>query len=420
MTPVTCRHFGDCGGCSLPLAPYDAQIDRKTAALRERLGPFLAGMPDAAVRASGPVFVPVAQADGPSHFRQKVAFVFGTAPDGRGLVMGHYARGSQRVVPVDECPVHSARGNRIAFALRDRLARAGIRAAGPGGSGVLRHLIVRTTADDRQAVAMLVVTRNDKALRAPVRALLASADRPDGLLVNVHDGPGPFMVGPDTLRVGGLGHVRESIGGLSFLVAPTAFFQTNVRAAAVLQQLVVEAVAGAGLVLDLYCGSGLLSLPLAAAGARVVGIEENPQAVRDAEGNRRVNRIDPARVRFVAGRVERVLPGLVPEPWDAVILDPPRQGCPDEVLRAVFRGLAPARAVYVSCNPEALAAELPRVLEAGYRATALRAVDMFPHTDHVEAVLTLERNAPRRDAGAARPRRGGGRAGGRPLKDVRR
>lgn len=331
--------------------------------------------------------------------------------------MGHYSRGSQRVVPVDACPVHSARGNRIAFALRDRGARAGLRAAGPGGGGVLRHLIVRTTADDRQAVAMLVVTRNDKALRAPVRGLLASADRPDGFLVNVHDGPGPFMIGPETFRIDGLGHVRETVGGLSFLVAPTAFFQTNVRAAAVLQQVVIAAIGDARRVLDLYCGSGLLSLPLAAAGASVVGIEENPQAVRDAEANRRVNHIGPARVRFIAGRVERALPALAHEPWDAVILDPPRQGCPDAVLREVFHRLAPPRVVYVSCHPDALLAELPQAIEAGYVARALHAVDMFPHTDHVEAVLLLERTVGHRTEGA---RVAGGRRAGRPAEGVRR
>src|SRR5207248_2205155 len=132
-----------------------------------------------------------------------VAFVFGPGPGGRGLVMGHYEKGSHRIVPVEECPVHSARGNRIAFALRDRLVRAGISAAGPSLAGILRHLIIRTTVDDREAVVMLVVTRNDKSLRTPVRGLLDARqedERPDGFFVNIHDSPGPFMTGPETIR----------------------------------------------------------------------------------------------------------------------------------------------------------------------------------------------------------------------------
>src|SRR5262249_26538495 len=153
-------------------------------------------------------------------FRQKIAFVFGSGPGGRGLVMGHYQRESHRIVPVEECPVHSDRGNRIAFALRDLLIRAGISAAGPPLTGILRHLIIRTTRDDSEAVAMLVVTRNDKSLRKPVRALLESQERPDGFFINIHDGPGPFMVGPQTIRIAGRSHVRETVGGLSYLISP--------------------------------------------------------------------------------------------------------------------------------------------------------------------------------------------------------
>jgi 23S rRNA (uracil1939-C5)-methyltransferase len=303
--------------------------------------------------------------------------------------MGHYQQGSHRIVPVEECPVHSARGNRIAFALRDQLARAGIKASGPSLNGILRYLIIRTTRDDREAVAMLVVTRNDKSLRKPVRALLESDERPDGFFININDNPGPFMTGPKTIRIDGRSHVREKIGGISYLISPDAFFQTNAGAAAMLQQSVIEGAGDARRVLDLYCGSGLFSLPLAAAGAQVMGIEENRQAVKDAEANVRLNRIPNGRIRVVAGRVEDELVKVAREHWDAVILDPPRQGCPKPLLSGVFEKMAPPRAVYVSCNPDALAIELPVILNAGYKAERIEMVDMFPHTDHIETVMQL-------------------------------
>lgn len=337
-----------------------------------------------------PLFIPTYPASGaPWSFRQKVAFAFGPRAGGRGFEMGHYERGSNRIIPIEECPVHSTRGNRIAFALRDRLAAAGISAAGPSLSGILRHLLVRTSLDDREAVAMLVVTRNDKSLRAPVRALLNSNERPDGFFINIHNGTGPFMVGPETIRIAGNSHVRENIGGRSYLISPSAFFQTNVRAAAVLQQRVAESVRGASRVLDLYCGSGLFSIPLAAEGVRVIGIDDNRQAIRDAETNARLNRIPTGRARFVCARAEDGAARVGREDWDAVILDPPRQGCPKPVLSAVFDDIAPPRATYVSCNPEMLAAELPMILNAGYRVEKIEAVDMFPHTDHIETVVSL-------------------------------
>jgi 23S rRNA (uracil1939-C5)-methyltransferase len=363
-----CRHYGVCGGCSLQHLSYAQQIASKEAVLQKLLPGF------------SPRFLPIEfGSDEPSRFRQKVAFVF------QGGVMGHFERGSNRIVAVEECPVHSDRGNRIAFALRDRLRLASI------APGILRHLIIRTTEDDREAAVMLVVTRNDKSLRRPIQSLLESNDRPDGFFVNINDKPGPFMVGPQTIKIYGRSHVRETVGGLSYLISPEAFFQTNVRAASVLQRCVVESVRGAPRVLDLYCGSGLFSLPLAAVGVRVIGIEENRQAVRDAESNMRLNRIPSDRARFIAARVEDGLEKIARDEWHAVILDPPRQGCPAAVLERVFRGVAPARAVYVSCNPEMLAIELPTILKYGYTVERIDAVDMFPHTDHIETVVHFKR-----------------------------
>lgn len=370
---MQCRHFGVCGGCTLPGVPYAEQLAKKRKELSRLLGIDV------------PPLIPSPAESG---FRSKVAFVFGPGPRGRGLVMGHYALGSQRIVPIEECPVHHERGNRIAFALRDRLQRANVSAAGPDLKGILRHVIIRTTEDGREASAMLVVTRNDKALRTPVRGLLASAERPDGFFVNIHDKSGPFMVGPETIRIEGRSHVKEVVGGISYLVSPDAFFQTNVGAAAMLVKLVAEAVGNAATVLDLYCGSGLFALPLAKAGAKVTAIEENRQAIKDAEANVRLNRLADGKVRLIAGRVEQVIRS---DPWDAVVLDPPRQGCPPAVLSAVFERLRPARAAYVSCNPDALAVELPVILKAGYRVARVQAVDMFPHTNHIETVMALVR-----------------------------
>lgn len=367
-----CKHFGVCGGCTLPGVPYPEQLAKKRTDLSRLLGIDV------------PPFIPSPSESG---FRSKVAFVFG--PN----TMGHYALGSQRIIPIEECPVHHERGNRIAFALRDRLMRARI------APGILRHVLVRTTADGREASAMLVVTRNDKSLRTPVKNLLASSERPDGFFVNIHTRPGPFMVGDETIKIDGRSHVKETVGGMSYLVSPTAFFQTNVGAAAILVKLVLEEIGpfdfaqgrSAKRVLDLYCGSGLFSLHIAKGGAAVTAIEENRQAIADAEANVRLNRMPPGQIRFVAARVEDALARAAKETWDAVVLDPPRQGCPPAVIAGVFERLRPSRVVYVSCNPDALAKELPVILKAGYRATRVQPVDMFPHTDHIETVVSFAR-----------------------------
>lgn len=364
---MNCKHFGVCGGCTLPGVPYAEQLAKK----RQQLSRLLA--------LDVPPFI---SSPAESGFRSKVAFVFG--PHEKTLAMGHYAHGSQRIVPVDECPVHHERGNRIAFALRDRLATARI------APGILRHVVIRTTANGREASAMLVVTRNDKALRAPVKGLLSSPERPDGFFVNIHAKPGPYMVGDETIRIDGRSHVKEVIGGVSYLVSPTAFFQTNVGAAEILVRLVLDRIGQPRRVLDLYCGSGLFSLPIAKAGATVTGVEENRQAIADAEANVRINRLPAGQIRFIASRVEDALARVSKDRWDAIVLDPPRQGCPPAVIAGVFERIRPPRVVYVSCGPDALAKELPVILKCGYRVAGVQPVDMFPHTDHIETVMAFE------------------------------
>lgn len=378
---MTCKHLGTCGGCSIA-SPYEAQLEHKRARLAGLLGVEV------------PPLVASPKTEG---FRQKAAFVFGSPARGRGLLMGHYAAGTQRLVPVEECPVHSPRANRIAFALRDRLIRANVPAADQRG-GILRHLIVRTTEDDREAVAMLVVMANDKSLRTPVKGLLDSKDAPDGFYVNINTRASSIMVGPETLKIAGRAQVRErgitdrDGGALAdYLISPDAFFQTNVGAARQLVHQVLDAVPATGRVLDLYCGSGLFSLPLVRRGATVTAVEENRTAIDDLQTNVRLNKLDAGRIRAIAGRVEDLIDRLTSTRWDAVILDPPREGCAPGVLNAVFERLAPARAVYVSCDPEVLARDLTSIRSMGYRIERVQAVDMFPHTDHIETVAVLTR-----------------------------
>lgn len=388
--------------------PYPAQLERK----RRHLETLLRASLGKKAPAVEPMLGLRVDADGmPWRFRRKAAFVFAEGPrTGRrrgALVMGHFARASAAVVAVEECPVHGDRANRLAFALFRHLARAGIPHAGPRLDGILRHVLVRTSHDEGEAVVMLVVTRNDKSLRTPVRAFLSSPDRPDGFLINVNDRPGPFMVGRETIRVDGVRHVHETVLGTRFLVSPDAFFQTSPEGATLLVDEVRTCAAASPRsarergsarapgtpplsVLDLYAGSGLFAVPLASAGHRVTAVEENEQAVADLEANRRLNGLPRDRIQVMRGRVEDMLPKLTRRAADLVVLDPPRQGCPPRVLDGVFRMIAPPRVAHVSCNPEALARELAAIVAAGYRVDRVQPVDMFPHTPHIESVVTLQ------------------------------
>ena len=164
-------------------------------------------------------------------------------------------------------------------------------------------------------------------------------------MLNLHDRAGPYLVGRESKRVAGPGHVKETSLGPAFLVSPTSFFQTNVAAAATLVRLVLEALPGErGLkVLDLYSGGGLFALPVALRGHQVTAVEESRKSIKDAELNRRLNGVPEDRLKLVCSPVEKALPHYKPGAFDAVILDPPREGCPPEVREVRLR-TAPAGA----------------------------------------------------------------------------
>ena len=390
VTPA-CRHFGGdaapgigpCGGCSWQHIAYAEQLRLKTA-LVDRL-----------VRAVVPQAPPVRPTlaatplDRPWGYRNKVHFVFGS--HGSTLTMGHYVRGSRRVIPVVECPVHDSRGNAFAFRARDTFGAAGVEA--DGERGTLRSLAVRVGCRTREIMATLIVSSDrDRGVRAATRRLLDETP-PTSMHLNVHAREDAFVFGPSTRHLHGSTRMREEVAGASFLMSPAAFFQTNVLAADILVRLVLDAVLPASRVLDLYAGSGLFAIPLAAAGHDVVAVEENRLAVADGEAALKLNAAAQGRCRFMARRVEAALASL--RAADVVVLDPPREGCSPPVLDDVFGRLRPSAAVYVSCNPEALATELGRICRAGYQVSSLQPVDMFPHTAHIETVAVLTRPWPR-------------------------
>ena len=385
-----CRHFEACGGCLWQDVPYEDQLERKRRSVQDLLHRALGS------RHSPIVDPTLAPADPPWGFRTKVHFVLGAGERGRGLVMGHYRRGSQAIVPVEECPVHAEAGNRIAFAFRDALSDGRVPAVtGDLRGGVVRHVVVRVAQSSGQSLATLVVTRNDKLLRPAVRRVLAGDTAPAGLHLNVHPRPGSFLFGPDTTKLAGLSQVRERINDVDYLVSPTSFFQTNVLAAGRMVDLVLAELSGAATVLDLYGGAGLFSLPLAKRGARVTVVEESAGSVTDGDASRRVNRIAESRCRFVRARAEDVASGfyrrVLSSPPDAVVMDPPRQGCSRAVMSWVAHTLRPPAIAYVSCNPEALASDAGALVAAGYRVRRVQPIDMFPHTPHIEAVALFGR-----------------------------
>ena len=190
----------------------------------------------------------------------------------------------------------------------------------------------------------------------------------------------------------GPGYIHEQLGDFTFRISPRAFYQINPVQTEVLYRTALDyaGLTGKETVVDAYCGTGTIGIFASRNAARVIGVENNRDAVRDAISNAKANRAD--NVRFYTADASDFLQDMAKagEHADVIILDPPRAGSDERFLAAVT-AVGPERVVYVSCNPETLARDLGYLTRNGYRVTRIQPVDMFPHTEHIETAVALTR-----------------------------
>ncbi|MGH7730014.1 MAG: 23S rRNA (uracil(1939)-C(5))-methyltransferase RlmD [Candidatus Eiseniibacteriota bacterium] len=387
-----CPHVERCGGCRFQDLDYAAQCRIKERQVRETLA-HLGGIPDPPVRAITP-------APEPFHYRNKMEFSFHPGAEGAPL-LGLHERGTfDRVFALETCLLPSPLTVAIVRLTQRVAAERGWRAYHPRHhEGVVRHLTVRhLPTTDQCAVHLVAASEEIPGLAEWARAVaeLSPAVRTVTLLLNRSRANVAFGEEERVLR--GDGAIVERLLGLEFEVSANAFLQTNSRQAEALYTTALEAarLEGGEQVLDLYCGTGTLTLLCARAlkGGSAVGVERAPDAVGRAVRNAARNGL--ATTRFVEGEARRVLrewargerAGAVRP--DIVVVDPPRAGLHPRVVARIAE-LRPRRVVYVSCNPATLARDLRDFAPLGYPLAEVRPFDMFPHTPHIECVARLER-----------------------------
>jgi len=377
-----------CGGCGWQHLDYRAQLTQKRAIVVDclkRIGKFedaeaLTGATKAAPKPFG--------------YRNKVQIPFGPGPS--GPVMGFFAAGSREIVDMRECPIQPDLSVRIALTVKKlALARGWSFYDGRTGRGWLRHLYLRTNAES-QALVALVVTRSEFPDRETFAAELHAA-HPEiiGIHLNVQPERTSVVLGPEWRRVWGEREIEETLGRFRFTVSPGAFLQVNTPAAEILYDEAKAAVREGGrkfaMGLDLYCGVGTLTLWLADSFPKILGVEENRDAVKDGYRNAERNGVKNA--RFRAGRAEAVLPKIAKELTNdcAAVVDPPRIGL-SQPVRRFLTDKRLRRLVYVSCDSATFARDAGYLTHSGYRLRRVSPVDLFPQTPHVELVALLDRS----------------------------
>ncbi|PYN76471.1 MAG: 23S rRNA (uracil(1939)-C(5))-methyltransferase RlmD [Candidatus Rokuibacteriota bacterium] len=382
-----CPYFGRCGGCRLQHLSYAAQLAFKEKQVRdclERIG----GLGEFELR-------PILAAPDPYGYRNKMEFTVVRSGTGEKPVIGlHQADRYDVVLDIERCLLQSDTMNALLDELRAQARARGLSVYDQdSGEGLLRFAAVREGRRTTEAMVNIVAAAPDIAALSPVaEQLRIRVPSLASVVLNVNAKKASIAVGSEEHLLLGRDHIRESLGGLTFQVSANSFFQTNTVQAERLFAVVEAACGldGGETVMDLYSGTGAITLLLARRSRWVYGIEVSTAAVADAVRNARENGIENC--TFLPGEVRHVLPTLMRDGIRAevVVADPPRAGFHPKALQALAT-LGPARLVYVSCNPSTLARDVGDLVRQGYRLEWVEPVDMFPQTPHIEAVARLRR-----------------------------
>ena len=368
-------------GAPWQVLPYERQLAEKEHQVRdalERIGGFEA-----------PPVARCVPAESPWRYRNKVEYSFGADEAGE-LVLGFHHPGSfSRIDDVADDVLASERVDSVREAVKAWCRAEGLSVYDRRTqAGLLRNLVVREGRRTGQVQARIVTSAGD--LRAD--ALAATLDV-DGVLWTTAAGVAETTRDGTTRVVAGEGVLEEELSGLRFRISPQAFFQTNTEMAERLYETAAELadLRGTERVFDLFCGIGTVALVLSVRSREVWGVESVEQAVADAIENARLNGVRNS--SFFAGDVRTAMRPLLERAGrpDVLVVDPPRAGLSAKIVRRVLEAEA-KRIVYVSCNPTTLAPNARQIADAGYRLTAVRPVDMFPQTPHIECVALLERD----------------------------
>ncbi len=398
---AVCRHYGTCGGCKWQILPYEEQLRYKQQQIVDNLTRI--------GKVELPEISPILGSKHIYQYRNKLEFTFADrkwlswdeirAAGGIENVDNSYGVGFHipncfdKVLDITECHLMPAINDRIRNGIRDYARAHGLSFYNEHShTGQLRTLIMRS---NHRGEIMLIVSFGEK-INDACRALLEwlHAEFPEIVsLLYVENEKMNDTIGDQTVHVFyGQDHIMEQMEDLQFKVGPKSFYQTNTEQAYELYKVArsFAGLTGNELVFDLYTGTGTIANFVARQARQVIGIEYVPEAIEDAKVNAQLNHLD--NTLFFAGDMKDILNTDFIAQYgrpDVIITDPPRAGMHEDVVNTILFA-APERIVYVSCNPATQARDLS-LLDAKYRVARVQPVDMFPHTQHVENVVLLEK-----------------------------
>ena len=379
-----CSHTPQCDSCPLIEMDYSAQLQWKENHVANNIRQHKS-LQDVQI-------LPVVPSPLKFQYRNSAKLVI--AGKFAAPLIGIYKRDSHDILDISGCALHNPLINRIVAVVKKGIIKGKVPIYHPkSGQGLLRYLVIRVAESENRAMVVLVTSkRSYNELHHLTAYITREVPEVKVIAQNVNPTSGNVILGNNDFFHSKQTSLEASINGVRFLVSPRSFFQVNTGSAGIIYSLVnkLSGVSKSSNVLDLYCGIGAISLFLAQSAGNILGIEVVESAVEDARKNAGLNRV--SNCEFEAGDVVEELEAVIRSgaKIDLVVLNPPRKGCEERVLKQVAEINAP-KIIYVSCSPSSLGRDLSTLDPLGYDCLAIHPVDMFPQTTHVESVALLER-----------------------------
>lgn len=374
----SCPVYKKCGGCQLDV-PYPQQLGFKMRVVRELLGKF------------GRV-EPVVGMEDPMHYRGKVSAAFGYARS--RVITGVWQSAGGKLVQVEDCALEDTRAKKIVDAIRVLLPVHKLRTYDEtAGQGFLRFVTVRIGKQTGEILVALGTGQGKfPQLPAFAQALVQRCPEITTLTRNVSTGRLNLLLGEDETVLYGPGYITDTLCGKTFRISARSFFQVNPVQTEKLYSLAVESagLTGQETVIDAYCGVGTVGIIAADRAKKVLSVELNADAVKNARTNVSLNGLENVEVYEGDAGAFMTAMAEAGQTADVVFTDPPRAGCSREFLSSLLQ-LSPKKIVYISCNPETQERDLKVLTRNGYKVKKIRPVDMFPWTRHIEVVCVLHR-----------------------------
>lgn len=379
---ASCPVYKKCGGCQLQNLSYPEQLKFKQNKVERLLKNFCK-------------VEPIIGMENPYHYRNKVQAAFYTDRRGK-IISGVYQSGTHHVVGIDLCQTEDVIADKIIVAVRKLLPSFKMTTYNEDtGKGFLRHILVKRGFATNQIMLVLVTgTPVFPSKNNFVKAILKQFPEITTIIQNVNNYNTNLVLGNNQKVLYGKGYIEDILCNCRFRISPKSFYQINPVQTEVLYNKAMEYadLNGNETVLDTYCGIGTIGIVAAKRGAgRVVGVELNGDAVRDAVVNAKANNLN--NIRFYKGDAGEFMYEASDEDEkpDVVFMDPPRAGSDTKFLDSLIK-MSPKTVVYVSCNPETLARDLNYLSKnSDYKVRKIQPVDMFPHTAHIECVVLMSR-----------------------------